>query len=437
MARCVLAGNVDARCGVLSVAEDPSNPSGRMIDLKVEVIPAQSTSTAADPVFFLSGGPGGAATEDWVTAPRTFEGLNLRHDIVLVDQRGTGGSHRLVVPTMEPGEALADYARRALAGIDGDPRFYTTSVAMDDIDAVRRSLGYDRIDLYGASYGATAAQYYLRQHNDYVGAVVLDGATLLDVPIMELVAANSQRALDDLVARCLADSSCRGTYPNLRDEMATVFSRLDKEPVKTAVVDPATGQPVTVTRDYLAGVIHNRLITAANAATIPSLVHRAWLGDFTDVAQSSGAVVPTLVMSLEIRCSEAWARFDPAAVQRSGQGSYYVSSQLTMATLQAAACPLLPTGFVPANDSEAVHSMAPVLLLTGGDDPQDPPSSVAAAPQQMPNSLTVIVPSQGHTVGHLSCLPAVVVRFFDAGKPDAPGAQACAAKVPVPAFQLS
>ena len=436
MVRCVLDGAVDARCGVLQVAEDPGQPSGRMIELKVEVMPARSTAVGA-PVFFLAGGPGGAATEDWVTAPRIFPGLNLKHDIVLVDQRGTGGSHRLVVPDMNPGETLAAYAVRALAAIDGDPRFYTTAVAMDDLDAVRRSLGYDRIDLYGASYGATAAQYFLRQHGDHVGVAVLDGATLINVPIMELVAANSQRALDDVVARCLAGPACRAAFPNLRDEMATVFMRLDRQPATSAVVDPATGRPVTITRDYLAGVIHNRLITSSGAATIPSLVHRAWLGDFTDVAQSSSTVVPTLVMSLEIRCSEAWARFDPAQVEKSGQGSYYLSGQLAMATLQAAACPLLPKGLVPANDAAPVHTTAPVLLLTGGDDPQDPPSNVAGAALQMPRSTTLVVPSQGHTVGHLGCLPAVVVRFFDAGKVDAPGAQQCAAGVPVPAFQLS
>lgn len=434
MVQCVLGG-VDARCGVLPVAEDPGRPSGRMIELKVEVMPARANPVGT-PVFFLAGGPGGAATDDWVTAPRTFPGLNLKHDIVLVDQRGTGGSHRLVVPEMNPGETLAAYAGRVLATLDGDPRFYTTAVAMDDLDAVRRSLGYDTIDLYGASYGATAAQYFLRQHGDHVGVAVLDGATLIDVPIMELVAANSQRALDGVVARCLADPACRTAFPNLREEMAAVFSRLDRQPVRSAAVDPATGQPVMVTRDHLAGVIHNRLVTSTGAATIPLLIHRAWLGDFSEVAQSPTTAVPTLVMSLVIRCSEAWARFDPAEVQRLGQGSYYLSGELAMATLQAAACPLLPKGVVPANDAEPVHSTAGVLLLTGGDDPQDPPSNVANASLQMPSSTTLVVPSQGHTVGHLGCLPEVVVQFFDAGALDVAAAQACAARVPVPAFQV-
>src|SRR6185295_10891691 len=60
---------VAALCGKLRVAEDPKNPAGRQIDLRVMVYPAVAPSPEPDPVFFLAGGPGGAATEDlrWAT----------------------------------------------------------------------------------------------------------------------------------------------------------------------------------------------------------------------------------------------------------------------------------------------------------------------------------------------------------------------------------
>jgi len=77
-----------------------------------------------------------------------------------------------------------------------------------------------------------------------------------------------------------------------------------------------------------------------------------------------------------------------------------------------------------------------VLLLNGELDPQDPPANVAGATQQMAASLAVTIPGQGHTVGHLSCLPGVVVAFIELGKLNSAATRSCAARVPVPPFQL-
>ena len=97
---------------------------------------------------------------------------------------------------------LSAWMHDALAALDADPRFYTSTVAADDLDDVRAALGYDTIDLYGTSYGGTLAQYYLRQHPDHVRVAVMDGSTPLDVPVLERMAANSQHALDLLLERC-------------------------------------------------------------------------------------------------------------------------------------------------------------------------------------------------------------------------------------------
>jgi pimeloyl-ACP methyl ester carboxylesterase len=164
MRTCTVAA-FEARCGTLRVPEDPMDPVGRWIDLSVVVIPASGTP-APDPVFFLAGGPGGAATENWAGAPGTFEALHAARDIVLVDQRGTGDSGLLLGPELpQPSNATVEDLRRiasrwvdeALADADVDVRRYGSMEAAADIDAVRRALGAERIDLYGGSYGATLA----------------------------------------------------------------------------------------------------------------------------------------------------------------------------------------------------------------------------------------------------------------------------------------
>ena len=80
---------------------------------------------------------------------------------------------------------MAAYAKACLKRLRADPRQYTTVPAMDDLADVLQALGYDAVNLYGGSYGATAAQYFIAQHPELVRTAILDGATLLDVPIFE------------------------------------------------------------------------------------------------------------------------------------------------------------------------------------------------------------------------------------------------------------
>lgn len=418
----------EALCGTLRVPEDPSNPTGRAIDLRVAVVPAAAAVPKSDPVFMLAGGPGGAATEDLAWTPAIFSDLHAERDIVLVDQRGTGGSHRLVAPPPPDTAGLSEegalatiraWVATTLAAMDGDPRFYTTSVAMDDLDLVRAALGYERINLYGASYGATAAQYYLRQHGDRVRTVVLDGGTLLDVPVFERIATNTQRALNLLFTRCERTASCGGGYPNLRDEFATVLARVTADPVTTTVADPTTARPIVMDRSTFAGAVHLLLMESHAASALPSQIHAAYGGDFDRLAgaaaRASGAPGDQLVMSTVIRCSEAWARFDPKEVARLSVETFEGDSQLQSARSQAQACAFVPTGSVPASDAEPVRSHVPVLLLVGEADPQDPPENIADASIELSESATVVVPGQGHTVAHIGCMPSLMAAFIEAG----------------------
>ena len=448
MTPCRLGGN-PAVCGTLRVPEDPRNPSGRAIDLRVMVLPAASAEAKADPLFLLSGGPGGAATYDFGWTPSIFQQLHAERDFVMVDQRGTGGSNRMMVPALPdmnglPEEEIVAKIAEVLAGLPGDLRFYTTFVAMEDLDAVRQALGYDQINLYGASYGATAAQYYLRQHGDHVRAVVLDGGTLLDVPVFERMAANSQRALEIQFDRCFADAACRQAYPDLRAEFAAVLVRLQTGSISTAVVDPNTGEPIVIDATTFASALHGALVSAATLSELPSLVHTAYLGDWTLVADAiraqivpEAADVTRLVMSVVIRCSEAWARFDPSEVARLAGNSYGREAMVAAARNQARTCQYTPRGVVPDGDDQPVRSSVPALFIVGEADPQDPPGNIADASIELPNSRTLVVPGQAHTVGHVGCMPTVIAAFIHAGTAAGLDGSCVNTKVPVPTFRTT
>ena len=430
----MLACGPDAAvCGSLTVPEDRSHPEGRQIDLNVRVVPAVASDPAPDPVFFLAGGPGGAATQSWWGAPDLFPIVHWDRDIVLVDQRGTGGSNELLwrdTPDLsglsrhEMSVTLAAWLDQALAGLDADPRFYASPQAADDLDDVRAALGYDRIDLYGGSYGATLAQYYLRQHGSHVRSVVLDGGTLLDVPIFERIPRSSQAALDSVLERCAADTRCHAAFPDPAGDLERAIARLAKHPVRTALRDPWTDDPIVVNAAALAGEIHS-LLVASDSADVPLVLHQAATGTIEpiaerirDASEDPSTSAQAMVMYWSIACSEGWARFDPGKTARLGAGSYLLSSELDTARSARLGCGLMPEASLLPGDAEPVRSDVPVLLLNGAEDPQDPPSNVADAGTELPNGLAIAVPALGHTVGGFGCLPDIVAAFFEAGSVD-------------------
>ncbi|HEX6400067.1 MAG TPA: alpha/beta fold hydrolase [Actinomycetota bacterium] len=409
--------------------EDRSVPDGRRIELAVAVIPAAADDPAPDAVFFLAGGPGGAAIASWAQAAATFPGIHATRDIVLVDQRGTGDSSPLVGPALPVAGADAparrqralvrSWVRRALHGLDADLRRYTSTEAADDLDDVREALGYDRIDLYGGSYGATLAQYYLRQHSEHVRAAVLDGGTLLDVPIFELIALRSREALESVFARCRADRACHGSYPDPAGDLSAVLATLERSPATVEARTPTSTREVLVTAEGFAGAIH-QLLVESRAGEIPDLLHHAAEGDLAAVAAlvaESEATSRSLrqLMPWAIRCSEPWAVDDPERASMLGRGSYLQRSEVTDARQIRWVCGAMPPFDKRPSDGRPVRSDVPILLLNGTEDPQDPPANVADAPSELTNSLTVEVLGYGHTVGHVGCLPAVVADFLDAG----------------------
>jgi pimeloyl-ACP methyl ester carboxylesterase len=433
MAACTISGeipvtaSVDGFCGTLQVPEDRSNVSGRQIELRVAVVPAIAAGAKPDPFFALAGGPGDASTSFFAWLPGLYAGVHATHDIVLVDQRGTGGSNPLTLPAtpdtaglsvVEADARLSDWATTSLAALDADPRMYTSAVAADDLDAVRTALGYEQIDLYGTSYGGELAQYYLREHADHVRVAILDGTTPLDVPVLERMAASSQQALDLLLARCEADPTCHGAFPELAAEWSALLAAF-REGV--TVTDPDTGQTGVADLATVGPSLHHALLTGAAAAQLPLAIHLASLGEWDQVTElvppvdGSPSAGPTLLMKDEILCSESWARFDPSEVDRAGGDSYAVPFVRGWAASEQALCRFLPQGLVPADDGAPVRTDLPVLWLAGDADPQDPPSNLAGVPSQQPNALVVVMPAQEHVVGHLGCAPSVIAAFIDAG----------------------
>ena len=211
-----------ARCGSYDVAENPSKPDGRKINLNIAIAPATGKTTEPDPVFFFAGGPGQAASETWVMLRSTLSKIRKTRDIVMVDQRGTGKSNKLACESeVEEDlnqeidlELIRTETEKCLAELDGDPRFYTTSIAMADYNAVRQAMGYDQINIMGVSYGTRAAQVYLRLFPETVRTVTLDSVVPMQLALGQEHAPMLDASVKAVFADCAGDEACNTLYPH-------------------------------------------------------------------------------------------------------------------------------------------------------------------------------------------------------------------------------
>jgi pimeloyl-ACP methyl ester carboxylesterase len=419
------AQRLQALCATVTVPEDRAHPDGRRIDLHVALLKARSSSPKPDALFFIAGGPGQASTESFVQESAAFDRIRSEHDVVLVDQGGTGGSNRLDCPTpasgADEGEAAVTAATAAfLKHLAADPRFYTTTVAVQDLDAVRQLLGYPSVDLYGISYGTRVALQYLRAYPGSVHSVILDGVVPADLALGPEVSLDAQRALGLIFKRCDADSACHQAFPDLAADFAGLQRGLMAHPASVALRDPLSGAPRTDTLswDEVAGAVHLMSYQSETASLLPLLIHQAGAAhDYAPLMGTalifSGEVEDSFAggMAAAVLCTED-APFlkvdDSKALQDTYLGAY------TVDTLQKS-CRAWPRGVMAPDFKQPVVSAKPVLLLSGEDDPITPPANAERAARTLSNSLSLVVPGQGHGNVFRGCVPRIAAEFVDAG----------------------
>jgi pimeloyl-ACP methyl ester carboxylesterase len=212
-----VASKIEARCGWVRVPVDWTHPLGPQRPLAVVVVPGKASSRGA-PLFYLSG-YGGSAIGDIAWATNVFQTVNFTHDLVFVDQRGTGHSDSHTCPGVPATGSFIDTAsvrawvHRCLAGAKYDPRHDTTTSAIRDLDRVRTALGYGKISLYGGSYGVTMGLAYLQRYGDHVASAVLDSGSLLNVRLWQESPTSAQQAFDRVAQRCEVDPACATNLP--------------------------------------------------------------------------------------------------------------------------------------------------------------------------------------------------------------------------------
>jgi pimeloyl-ACP methyl ester carboxylesterase len=418
-----------AECGSLMVAENPQLPEGRQIPINVAVIKARSGEPAADPVFFFAGGPGQAATEAFPAAMQALQYAAADRDIVLIDQRGSGGSNPLRCPppadinallqTPEPAE-LERHTAQCLANLDADTRYYTTAIAVTDFDRIRASLGYQQINLLGVSYGTRVAQQYLRQYPQYVRSVILDGVVPSELILGLDHDSNLEQALNGAFTACSQDQACAARFPDIATSYQTLRTQVQAHAQTIEVPLPTSGasQALIFNRQLLTLALRILAYSSENRALLPLLVHdAAQTANYERLGSLALMILDELNQSIysgleaSVMCAEE-VPFYPE--QATSSNTLMGNSLITLAQQQ---CALWPHGSVTADYHSRFTSTAPVLLLSGQYDPVTPPRYGEQAAQQYAASMHLVVPGEGHNVSGRGCVPQLIADFISAPTP--------------------
>ena len=417
-----------ARCGWIPVYEDRDAVSGRQIELRVVVYPALSRNRQPDPLFVLAGGPGQGAAQISSALVGLFRDVRQERDIVFVDQRGTGQSNGLPcdrdsddLNTLLSDKDALETLLKCLEGYEADLRFYTTPVAMDDLDEVRSRLGYERINLWGVSYGTRAALVYVRRHGERVRSVILDGAVPMAMTLPEEFPQDAQRALDLLFDDCERRATCRERFPELRRRLGAVLARLDNGPLQTTLRHPRTGVEADVEfrREVVTGALRAALYNADEPAIVPMLIDQMHSGDFAGLfalavglesAPSESKM--SLGMFFSVICAEDLPSVSEAARNAAQSGVF--SNDETLEVWDAI-CDAWPRGEVAANYREPVISDIPALVLSGALDPVTPPRWGEELAAGFANARHIVAPGTGHGASPRGCLPELMTEFLQAG----------------------
>jgi pimeloyl-ACP methyl ester carboxylesterase len=456
---CAVAGY---ECGHLAVPLDRSGSVPGSVDLAMVRARASSNPTRTA-VVALAGGPGQAGTplaEDFADA---LGPALAQRDLLVFDQRGTGLSGPLSCPSLlASGAASAVLAcARHLGSVRG---FYRTPDSVQDLEDIRVAAGYDKLVLYGVSYGTKVALAYAAAHPDHVERLVLDSVVAPDAP--DPFRRASFRAVPRML-RDLCGTSCRRFTSSPSHDLTTLAHRLRTHSLKGSVVDGrGKRRNVRLFQDDLFGVLLAGDLNPALRSELPGAVHSALRHDNTPLlrleARAGGLGIGDQAPDEDINqalffttsCEDAvlpWPREEDSLLARVKDAEHAAaaipasdiapfSRNTTLSEGLTALCIEWPAAS-PAPPPVGPLPSVPTLILEGGGDLRTPIESARAVAAAIPGAQLLAVPRTGHSVlgaDLTDCSRDAVAAFFaDRAVTQCPSAAPLFAPVPPPPTSLT
>jgi pimeloyl-ACP methyl ester carboxylesterase len=454
-------------CGYLIVPEDRADPEGRDVRLAVAIFRHPGGTPEPDPIIYLEGGPGGSPLEMRAPNVDAYFGpiFAANRDIIVFDQRGVGFSEpALDCPAFTglyldlldyevdgvrlTGQEVLDRKVEALLACAeelsavADLSAYNTVASAADVNDLRLALGYEKVNLWGGSYGTRLALGVMRDSPEGLRSVVLDAPYGPEVDLYLSTPGSFDRALTVLTEGCAADDACNAAYPDLRTVLFETVDRLNASPATVEVIYPLTGESYTKLLDGagLTELVFRSLYDTSMRPLLPQAIYAASENTFTSFLAT--AMLDMLRqefrswgMYFSVLCNEeipfsAREGFEAAVADYPEFAGFFAGFEV--GGLAYAVCPGWGAGQAGVRENEPVTSDIPTLIMTGEYDPIVPPGWGQRAAGTLTNSYFFEYPGMGHGVSFGNCPRSMMLAFLD--DPSAAPDDACVAEMEVVPF---
>jgi pimeloyl-ACP methyl ester carboxylesterase len=434
-------------CTTLSVPLDRSGRVPGATSLKIERLQAGSTPSRAA-VVALAGGPGQAAIPLAKATARVIGAALGTRDLLVFDQRGTGASGALACPALETeafggiGPAFEQCARQI-----GERRgSYTTQESVADIEAIRQAAGYEKLVLFGVSYGTKVALEYAESHPGDVEAMVLD--SVVPPERSDPFSVGMLQAMKPVLEELCSARACAGITSDPLADVATLTARLHRHALSGYVYDGSGHRHrATLSNVDLLNLIGAGDLNPALRALLPASVQSALHGDPSPLLRLnllSEGLIPNLpgtpladpsegvdeALFVDTTCEEGsfpWQRSAAPQIRLAeglgtlratpAQDFYPFDASTAWADSLLPGCARWPNVAPPPPPVGALPS-APTLILSGAQDLRTPTSGAVTVAARIPGAQIVVVPYTGHSVlgtDFSGCAQAAVKSFFSNG----------------------
>jgi len=448
-AACPTAGY---QCATVPVPLDRTGAVPGTVNLSVQRVPAASNPSRVA-VVPLAGGPGQAALPLAQTFTEVLQPAIATRDLLLFDQRGTGASGALSCKALSQRGSIVKLAEGCASELGAARGSYRTADTVADIEALRVAGGYDKLVLFGVSYGTKVAEDYAAAYPNNVEALVLDSVVLPEGPdpFQRSTLSDAPRVLRDLCA----GTACSGATDNVTRDLSSLAAKLRKGSLRGKVV-LSTGRRTSLSMgqsDLLAILLAGDLNPTLRAE-LPGSMRAALRGDASPLLrlavrseglttglrlrhQSDASSGDSDALFLATTCEEApfaWTRAAGAeqryqeittaaqAIPKAQLGPFSPA-----AAVQGGPIPLC-LGWPDASPAPAASAPLPAvrtLVLDGQMDLRTPYEDAAQIAQRIPGAAVVQVPFTGHSTvssdasKDSACTKGALATFFAGGVPAA------------------
>lgn len=405
-------------CGKIYRQENPLDSASDLIEVHYLKLPATGVANNP-PLLFIQGGPGGDAISLAGHMKWTLRQLNVDHDFVFIDLRGTGKSNRLNCDGLEQApfvmNAKAELEKaldKCLLPLRDKAPFYNTSYSVDDVDALRNALGYTQWKLWSVSYGGRVALDYMARYPEHIAAVVLDSPAPVSVALPSQLADALNRGLKKVADTCKADALCFSAFGDASENTRALTARLEQAPQTFTQKEPLRLKERTyeITAFTFINSLNSFFYSRLTYSQISEAIWRAKENDWSMFIAMSKMVEANTNVSMPLHflvvCNEdrnLW----PATYWNNlfGQdvGHFYKR-----------ACRGLPKSQIPDDFYTPLKSDIPTLILSGENDVVTPTVVAESLQKSLTQSQLIKVKNGTHAVSFEGCIPELMTRFLKA-----------------------